>query len=186
MTLPGGLSIEARRRLVELARRAIAERLAGWPVPDGDGVPLDELRQCAGAFVTLTRRHDGQLRGCVGLTEPRLPLADAVARVAVAAALHDGRFPPVTAVELDDLHVHVSVLGPLERIAPADVVVGIHGVVVRCGGQSGLLLPQVPVEHRWSREQFLDATCRKAGLPVGTWRQPECELYAFTAVVFGE
>jgi hypothetical protein len=182
----GDLSPEARRRLVETARRAIAERLAGWPVPETDDAPLEELRRCAGAFVTLTRRKDGQLRGCVGLTEPSLPLGQVVARVAVAAALHDSRFPPVTAVELDDLEVHVSVLGPMEPIAAADVEIGVHGLVVRADGRSGLLLPQVPVEHDWTREQFLEATCRKAGLPAGRWKQPECELYAFTAVVFGE
>jgi AmmeMemoRadiSam system protein A len=180
------LSPEARRCLVEMARRAIAERVSGWPAPDPDEPPLEELRRCAGAFVTLTRRKDGQLRGCVGLPEAKLPLGQVVARVAVAAALHDSRFPPVTAVELDDLHVHVSVLGPIEPIAAVDVVIGVHGLVVRADGRSGLLLPQVPVEHEWTREQFLEATCRKAGLPAGRWREPECELYAFTAVVFGE
>jgi AmmeMemoRadiSam system protein A len=171
---------------VETARRAIAERLAGWPAPDPEDDPLEELRRCAGAFVTLTRRADGQLRGCVGLTEARLPLGQVVARMAVAAALHDSRFPPVTAVELDELHVHVSVLGPIEPIAAADVVIGVHGLVVRADGRSGLLLPQVPVEHEWTREQFLEATCRKAGLPAGRWQKADCELYAFTAVVFGE
>ena len=184
-----GLSAEARRCLVERARRAIAERLAGWPVPDAEAAEGEvalELARRAGAFVTLTRKVSGELRGCVGLTEARYPLRDVVARVAVAAALHDRRFPPVTSSELDELHVHVSVLGAVERIATADVQVGVHGLVVRCHGHSGLLLPQVAVEHGFTPEEFLDATCHKAGLPPGTWRQPECEVYGFTAVAFGE
>jgi hypothetical protein len=56
---------------------------------------------------------------------------------------------------------------------------------VRREGRSGLLLPQVPVEQGWNREEFLDHTCLKAGLEAGCWREG-AELYCFTAQVFGE
>jgi hypothetical protein len=183
------LSAAARRQLLDQARHAIEARLAGWPAPseeDDLGPLCEELQRRAGAFVTLVRRTDGELRGCVGIPEPRYSLAHAVVRAAVAAAVHDGRFAPITMDELADVVVHVSVLGPLEPVAPEDVLVGLHGLVVRFEGRSGLLLPQVPVQQGWSREQFLEATCRKAGLPPGTWGHPVCELLAFTAVVFGE
>jgi AmmeMemoRadiSam system protein A len=182
-----GLSEAARRCLLVRARAAIEAQLGGAPLPEEDlGELRAELERRSGAFVTLSRRADGELRGCVGLPEPLYPLAEAVARAAVAAALYDRRFDPVAVSELPGLSLHVSVLGDLLPIAPEDVRVGLHGLVIRHGGRSGLLLPQVAAERGWERERFLDETCRKAGLPAGTWRRPGCELLAFTAIVFGE
>jgi AmmeMemoRadiSam system protein A len=180
----GDLSAEARRTLLAVARRAIAARLAGEPPPRED-VP-EELRQPCGAFVTLRLRTDGELRGCVGYVEAGYPLVEAVGRAAATAATEDSRFDPVTPAELAALALDISVLSPLRAIAPGDVQVGTHGLVIRYAGSGGLLLPQVATEHGWDREAFLDATCRKAGLPAGTWRSPDVELLAFTAVVFGE
>jgi AMMECR1 domain-containing protein len=51
---------------------------------------------------------------------------------------------------------------------------------------SGVLLPQVPVEQRWNREQFLSGTCRKAGLPPSAWRDGDVDFYTFSAVIFSE
>lgn len=120
------------------------------------------------------------------MPEPLYQLDQAVARAAVAAAVHDRRFEPVEMDELSGLRLHVSVLGALIPIAPGDVEVGIHGLVVRCEGRSGLLLPQVASDRGWDCDRFLDETCRKAGLRAGDWRRPDCELLAFTATVFGE
>ena len=182
-----GLSAAARRHLLSLARRAIADRLAGAPRVEEDlGALRAELDRVRGAFVTLTRRRDGALRGCVGVPEPLYRLDEAVAHAAVAAAVHDGRFDPVAASELPELSLHVSVLGELAPIDPRAVEVGVHGLVVRCGGRRGLLLPQVASERGWDRERVLDETCRKAGLAAGTWRQGGCEILAFTAIVFSE
>ena len=182
-----GLSTAARRHLLATARRAIEGRLSGQAYADEDlGELRAELERRSGAFVTLTRRKDGELRGCVGVPEPLYRLDQAVARAAVAAALHDRRFDPVDPSELPELSVYVSVLGDLGPIRPDEVEVGRHGLVVRWEGRSGLLLPQVASERGWDRERFLDETCRKAGLPPGTWREPGCEVLAFTAIVFGE
>jgi AmmeMemoRadiSam system protein A len=180
----GELSPEARHTLLGIARRAIAARLAGESPPRED-VP-EELRRPCGAFVTLKRRGDGELRGCVGYVEAGYPLAEAVSRAAATAATEDSRFDPVMPEELAALTLDISVLGPLRPIVPADVQVGTHGLVIRHAGCGGLLLPQVAREHGWDREAFLDATCRKAGLPAGAWRNPDAELLAFTATVFGE
>ena len=180
------VSAGARRHLLALARRAIEAQITGEPSPEEDlGDLRPELERRCGAFVTLTR-GDGTLRGCVGMPEPQYRLDQAVARAAVAAAVHDRRFEPVEQAELSGLRLHVSVLGALLPIAPGEVEVGIHGLVVRCDGRNGLLLPQVAADRGWDRERFLDETCRKAGLAAGTWRRPECELLAFTATVFGE
>ena len=178
------LAPEERRRLLHVARGAIRARLSGEPPPGGDDTP--RLREPGGAFVTLRRREDGELRGCVGYVEPHFPLVEAVARAAVAAALEDGRFDPVTEAELPSLAIEISVLGRTSPIRPGDVEIGTHGLIIRCGGRSGLLLPQVPVEHGWDRDVFLAETCRKAGLPRDAWKRADAELLGFTAEVLGE
>lgn len=178
------LNAEGRRRLLAVARSAIHAHLAGRPLASEE-TGMD-LQRPQGAFVTLRRRGDGELRGCVGFVEPRYPLVETVARAAVAAATADGRFDPVRLEELPSLTLDISALGPLEPIAPSDVKVGTHGLLVRYGGRAGLLLPQVPVARGWDHETFLDQTCRKAGLAPGTWKNPGVELLGFTATVFGE
>jgi AmmeMemoRadiSam system protein A len=136
--------------------------------------------------VTLEEKGSGDLRGCIGHIVADTPLGEVVAHMATAAALEDGRFPPVTPEELDALHIEISALGPLRRVKPQEIEVGVHGLLVRQQGLSGLLLPQVATDHNWDRETFLDFTCRKARLPAGSWRDAACEIYAFTATVFGE
>lgn len=178
------LTGDEQRALLEAARASIAARLRGASprLPLATGA----LARPRGAFVTLHRRGDGELRGCVGMMSSDEPLLATVARMAVAAALEDGRFEPVAPGELDGLRIEISVLSPLEPIRPEDVEVGRHGLVASRGGRRGVLLPQVPVEHGWDRETFLDHTCWKAGLPPGAWREGGVELRAFTACVFGE
>jgi AmmeMemoRadiSam system protein A len=180
---PALLAVEDRSRLLSLARRAIAAHLDGH-----DARPSDEpeaLRRKAAAFVTL-KTPEGELRGCIGFVEPLYPLAETVARAAVAAASEDPRFPPVTQAELAGLRLDISVLGPTHEIDPGEVRVGTHGLVIQRGARRGLLLPQVPVEHGWDAERFLDHTCLKAGLPTGAWREKGTKLLAFEAEVFGD
>ncbi len=172
------------RELLAVARRAIEARLSGRPFPEE---PKQGWRgEPRGAFVTLWTRRDRELRGCVGYVEPVYSLVETVARAAVAAAVDDGRFAPVAADELPALSIDVSVLSRLEPIRPEEVVVGEHGLLLRHRGRSGLLLPQVPIEHGWDRETFLDHTCLKAGLQPGAWRDSGARLWGFTAVVVGE
>jgi AmmeMemoRadiSam system protein A len=173
-----------RLSLLRAAREAIAAHLAGRkpelsPATGG-------LRGARGAFVTLRRASDGELRGCVGQTEASEPLLETVAEMAVAAATRDGRFEPVSASELESLRIEISVLSPLAPIRPSEVEVGRHGLLLRCGDSRGVLLPQVPLEHGWDREAFLAHTCEKAGLSADTWSRPGVELSGFTATVFGE
>jgi uncharacterized protein (TIGR00296 family) len=81
--------------------------------------------------------------------------------------------------------VEISILSPLRPIAPEDIAVGKHGLVISQGGRRGLLLPQVPIEWEWDRETFLAQTCLKAGLDPDAW-QHGAEMQVFTAEVFGE
>jgi len=180
-----GLGQSVRQQLLALARQAIELELLGLAVADAD-LLHPHLQPRRGAFVTLRRSQDGELRGCVGMPEPLFPLGRAVVRAAASAAFRDPRFSPVTASEVSGLTVQVSVLFPLVPLAATEVVVGTHGLVVRYAGRSGLLLPQVAVAQGWDRETFLEHTCRKAGLPRDAWRKADCEVLGFTAEVFGE
>lgn len=165
-----------------LVWQAIKDGLAGargaTPEP-----PSDRLREKFGAFVTL-KRHD-RLRGCIGHVVGDRPLYLTVAHMARAAAFEDPRFAPLSKKELDGLTMEISVLSPLTPCPdPALVEVGRHGLLIRRGMRSGLLLPQVPAEWGWDRETFLDQTCVKAGLPPGSWREPGADLYWFEAEIF--
>jgi AmmeMemoRadiSam system protein A len=180
------LPAEERELLLDIAQGAILARLRHeeWPHFHPPALP-PRVRERSGAFVTLTRRDSGALRGCVGYVNAVFPLWDAVARAAQAAAFDDDRFARVTLKEFWELALEVSVLGEPRPLKAEDVEVGTHGLVIRRGGRSGLLLPQVPVDHAWDRATFLDATCRKAGLPTDAWRDPATEVLGFTAEVFG-
>ena len=178
------LSRDDQRLLLDLARSAIEAHLAERPAPER--APSPALQQRCGAFVTLSRREDGELRGCVGYVEPILPLAETVARAAVAAAVHDGRFAPVTLAELPQLSLDISALSPTSRVRAEEIEVGTHGLMIHCAGRSGVLLPHVAVEQGWDRQEFLIHICRKAGLPSDAWKMPDADLLVFTALVFGE
>ncbi len=176
------LSDAERRELLAIARRAVEAFLRDGRVPRESPSP-GILTAPGAAFVTL---HAGEaLRGCIGYTEAAAPLYRTVQECAVAAATEDPRFPPVAPRELSRLSFEISVLSPLSPIRASDVEVGVHGLLIARGGRRGLLLPQVPVEWGWEREEFLRQLCRKAGLPGDAWKEGS-ELYAFTAEVFGE
>lgn len=177
------LSPTEHAALLGIARAAILAHLEGKPAPApaAEG-PLAEVR---GAFVTLHIR--GELRGCVGTFSPTESLARTVARMAVAAASDDPRFPPVGAAEVPELDVSISALGPRQPLRdPRAVRVGVDGLVVQRGWHRGALLPKVAVEHGWGAEEFLKHVCLKAGLPARAWQEPGTELEVFQADEFGE
>ena len=143
------------------------------------------LQKKCGAFVTLTIH--GQLRGCIGYVIAERPLLETVREAARAAAFQDPRFAPLRRAELSELRLEISVLSePRPVCSLEEIRVGDHGLIVRHGFRSGLLLPQVATEYGWDRETFLSHTCAKAGLPRDSWRDPDTEIELFEAEVFGE
>lgn len=154
---------------------------------DGDAPAFEGV---GGAFVTL--ETGGNLRGCIGRPYPRQSVIEAVRESAIGAATNDPRFRPVDRDELSDITVEVSVLSPPEELTDSirgetmPLEVGRDGLIVRDGPRSGLLLPQVPVEHDWDVESFLAQTCRKAGLSRDCWRNGDVIVERFTADVFRE
>ena len=159
-----------------IARAAIASALGG---PRSAPPSAPALAEPRGVFVTLRRRDGGELRGCVGVVEPRFALGEAIRHAAVAAATEDGRFDPV---RLDEL----AGLGPLRPARADEVEVGRHGVVIRCAGRSALLLPEVAPEQGWDRDTLLDHLSLKARLPPDAWRSPGCQLFVFETESFSD
>ena len=178
-----GLSPIDRAALLGLARGAILAHLGVAPAP-----PLaasGALAETRGAFVTV--HVAGELRGCIGTFRPQGSLAATVARMAVAAASEDPRFPPLGAADVAELGVTVSVLDPPRPIAdPRTVEIGRQGLLVSRGFHRGTLLPKVAVEHGWGPEEFLKHTCLKAGLPPRAWEEPDVTVEVFDAEEFGE
>ena len=177
------LSEADRRALLELTRKAICEVVLHRKLPDA--IPCEGVfAERRGVFVTLHVR--GRLQGCIGVTEPHESLSEAVVRCAVSAALEDPRFAPIKEPQLREMSIEISLLSPLEPIPPDAIEIGRHGLLVVNHSKRGLLLPKVATEHGLTREQFLEETCRKAGLARGAWKDPETRLYGFTCEAFSD
>jgi AmmeMemoRadiSam system protein A len=179
------LSQDQRNQLLQLARKTIEAVFEGRRY-EPDAAEFDEtLRKPSGAFVTLTE-HD-ELRGCIGSITPVAPLYQAVASSAISAAFRDPRFHPLQRDELPQIHIEISVMGPIERVkSEAEIEVGRDGLIVSRGHSAGLLLPQVATEYGWDRRTFLEQTCHKAGLPRNAWQDPNTTIERFSAEVFSE
>lgn len=174
---------------MKTARKTIEAYLRGKTLPKPD-VPR-KLLEHRGIFVTLTKR--GELRGCIGHPMPTMPLVEALIDSAISAATRDPRFPPLELDELSEVEVEVSVLTKPEVMKvkhpkeyPRLIVIGRDGLVVECGLNAGLLLPQVPVEWKWDAEEFLSHACMKAGLMPDAWLDRGVCVKKFSAQVFSE
>ncbi len=179
------LTDKQRQELLTIARDTIKHYLKTGETLEVE--TSDEvLKRDMGAFVTLHKQ--GRLRGCIGNMVARGPLYLAVRDMAIAAAVEDPRFPEVTAEELDDIDIEISALSPMEKIDDHNLIeVGKHGVMVQMGFRSGVYLPQVAEETGWTKDEFMNSLCgQKAGIREDAWKTGECEIFIFTAEVFGE
>ncbi len=176
------ISREDQQRLLLLARQALDARVRRAPSPPVErGGALDWP---SGAFVTIHCR--GELRGCLGRVDVHAPLADTIVHLAAVVSDSDARFSPVSARELLDISLEISVLTPGQEVRSIDEIeIGRHGLIIEQGHRRGLLLPQVATEYGWNRETFLDHACRKASLPSDAWRRG-ARIMIFEALVFGE
>lgn len=189
------LTLEEGRFLVNLARQAVSEYLETGKVMEVPEDVASKLLEPCGVFVTLSSisNESKMLRGCIGLPYPTTPLVSAVLHAALSAAVEDPRFPPVKLKELDTIVFEVSVLTPPEQVVagkptdyPLKIKVGRDGLIMERGYRKGLLLPQVPVEWKWSEEEFLCQTAMKAGLPPDSWLLKDSKIYKFQAIIFEE
>ena len=181
-----------QRILLDIARQSITAALQSTPydlILDDLPAALIEPRAC---FVTLFTHPAKDLRGCTGTLAARVPLAKEVAYTARQTAFHDPRFYPVTAAEVPDLRIEISILTPpqpfpykstqdlLARLCP-----GRDGVTLHYRGRRATFLPQV-----WERisdpSDFLDALCHKLGVAERLWQWEKLEIETYTAIMLME
>ena len=143
------------------------------------------LKTHKGAFVTLTINR--KLRGCIGYITSDSPLSETVKDAAVQAAIGDPRFSKLTFDELSLISIEISILSePFTMHNYDEIILGKHGLILSERERRGLLLPQVPIEHRMNKEEFLSALCEKAGFYPDLWRERILDIEMFTAEVFSE
>jgi len=175
-----------KHTLLKTARDTVASVIKGRELQKIDSDD-PELNAKCGCFVTL--KNGEQLRGCIGQFISDKALIELIVDMAIASATSDPRFlsNPITKDELDELNIEISVLSPLKKTDdPLSLRLGIDGIYIKKGHASGCFLPQVATETGWSREEFLSYCCaHKAGLAADAWKDPETEVYLFTAEVFG-
>lgn len=185
------LDADEKRFLLHLARESIERAVNGQPLPRLDLNALSaELRAPGASFVTLT--ENGELRGCIGALQAYQPLAADVAEHAVAAALEDYRFPPVSPAEVPLLHIEVSRLTepqPLEYATPEELLAklrpGLDGVILQDGPRRATFLPQV-WEELPEKERFLSQLCLKMGAPPDLWRRKKLGVSVYQVEEFEE
>ena len=187
-TLMGGknmLDADQKKELLRIARDTIRQKLE-----NGTRLEVateDEyLQKEMGVFVTLHK--NGRLRGCMGSMVAREPLYLAVRNMAIASASQDYRFPTMSKEEIDEIDIEISALTPMRKISDsAEIELGKHGVMVIQGENTGVYLPQVATETGWTKEEFMDSLCtQKARIPHDAWKTGQCDIFVFTAEVFGE
>lgn len=185
------LSPDEQMALLRLAREALERgvRVEKLPLLDTSAL-TPRLQEFGATFITLTM--DGQLRGCIGTLEPYQPLAEDVREHAVAAALEDPRFPPVSERELDRIKIEVSRLTrpvPLEYRDADDLLSKLRphvdGVILRDGPRRSTFLPQV-----WEKisdpAEFLENLCYKMGADPHLWRKKHLQVLVYQVEEFHE
>ena len=184
------IKLEQAKKLIMLARGSISAYFKGKEVQLGNELK-DEFGEDCGVFVSLYLNNE--LIGCIGLPQPTMPLYKAVIQAAKGAAFEDPRFPPLREDQMNKLKIEISVLTEPEVIEIDDskdyiekIKIGRDGLMVKDEFGSGLLLPQVAVEWKWNAKEFLNQTCRKAGLSPDCWCNTKRNVYKFQAQVFTE
>jgi len=184
------ISDEDGRYLVKMARDTVSQYIKNSN-KISDQIFKEKFRFNAGVFVTINDKSG--LRGCIGFPLAVKKLSDALIDAAISASTDDPRFPSITQNELNDLVFEVTVLSDTEEISTNsldeiinEIKIGRDGLIIEKNSQSGLLLPQVPVEYNWDVKDFLNHTCHKAGLPSDSWKDKTTKISKFQGVIFRE
>lgn len=184
------LSLDEGKKAVNYARNIVEIFVKTNTTPSDDLKGVFSEKQ--GAFVTIHTFPEHDLRGCIGIPLPVMSLKEAISEGAKSAT-HDPRFPPLGENELNNIIIEVTILTPpmiIEVDKPEEylssIEIGRDGLIVEQGFYKGLLLPQVPIEQGWDKEEFLSHTCMKAGLLPDAWFDKSTKVSKFSGQVFTE
>ncbi len=185
------LTDREKQTLLHIARVAIENAVMGKVAPPIDQTSLTQaLREQGSSFVTLTIH--GELRGCIGALEAYQPLVEDVREHAIAAALNDPRFPPLTHKELSRIQIEVSRLTSPQELEYSDsddllkkLRPHVDGVILKHGHRRATFLPQV-----WEKVpdtvEFLEQLCYKMGERGNLWRETKLQVYVYQVEEFQE
>jgi AmmeMemoRadiSam system protein A len=179
------ISAQEKKILLQTARESIRSFMENTSplLPEYNLYP--NLKLNAGAFVTLTMGE--KLRGCIGYISSQDALTETVYNAARQAAFNDPRFRPLSAEELNDITIEISVLSIPEPVKHYDEIkLGLHGLILDEPQHKALLLPQVASKNNLTLNQFLGALCEKAGLLHDYFMMKNLNIKVFTASVFSE
>jgi hypothetical protein len=188
---PENLAAAERKFLLELARKTLTSVTTNGNLPEvaAKDVPPKLLEKQA-CFVTLTK--NGALRGCIGHLMAMEPLHQAVAENARNAAMREPRFPPVTADELGEIRIEISVLTepqPLAFSSPEDLLGKLRpnedGVLLHIGPRTATFLPQVWAQLP-DKVEFLNHLSQKAGCESSAWRGKDVAVSIYHVECFEE
>lgn len=180
-----------KQTLLRIAREAIENAVKGKSASPIDSTSLTQaLREQGSSFVTLTIQ--GELRGCIGALEAYQPLVEDVREHAIAAALNDPRFPPLTQLELSRILIEVSRLTSPQELEYSDaddllkkIRPHVDGVILKHGHRRATFLPQV-----WEKipdpVEFLEQLCYKMGISPNFWREAKLKVLTYQVEEFHE
>lgn len=184
------LSLNDGIKAVKLARSTIEYYVKNLSIPTSELKEIFLEKQ--GVFTTIHTYPENDLRGCIGFPLPIMILKEALIESAKSAT-RDPRFPPLIENEIGNIIIEVTILTKPELIKvekPQDyllkIEIGRDGLIVEQGFHTGLLLPQVPIEQKWNKEEFLSHTCLKAGLMHDAWYDKNTKISKFSGQVFTE
>jgi len=185
------LSLDEGIKAVKSARNAVESYVKNHAPPSSSNIG-EVFEEKQGVFVTLHTYPEHDLRGCIGIPLPVMSLKEAIIESAQSAT-RDPRFPPLEENEIDSIIIEVTILTKPELIKvdqpqdyPSNIEIGRDGLIVEQGFYKGLLLPQVPVEQGWDKEEFLSHTCMKAGLLPDAWFDKNTKIFKFSGQIFSE
>jgi len=179
------ISRESKKILLQVARKSL-ENFLKISETTTFKVHSRELLKHRAVFVTLKNKFSGELCGCIGHSEARYPLFEAVAKTVILSASEDPRFPSLKKDELKNILIEINVLSKLEKILPNKIEIGKHGLILKKGTHSALFLPEVPVNQGWNRENFLDELSLKAALKREEWKNEETQIFSFESESWSE
>jgi hypothetical protein len=184
------LSLEEGRKTVKFSREVIESVLKKRDIKSFE--LGDIFNEKLGVFVTIHKLPLNNLRGCIGIPKPIMSLKNSITE-ASKSVIRDPRFPPLSEDELDKIIIEVTILTKPKKIIvkkPEDyineIIIGRDGLIIEKNFNSGLLLPQVPVEQGWDVNEYLINICLKAGLPTDSWLDKETIIYKFSGQIFTE
>ncbi len=180
------LDDKEKKYYLQIARQTIADELGiPYKIDIEQNYNAPHGKDLYGVFVTLT--EDQELRGCIGYIRGYEPLTMSVKKMAKEAAFHDYRFGPLRKEEFERIKIEISILSPMQKINSInEIVIGRDGLMITRQNNSGLLLPQVPVEYNWDLKTYLEHLCLKAGLPTNAYELSGTIIYRFSAYIFSE